>query len=330
MANTSSSSGAVTQTTILGADQFVTGVRGAAGSDVVLTGTSVIDGVQNAMLYSGPIAPTDAGGIYTLTPAFAGQTVEGATFYGPDTPRFNPGIGEGNVRAVGSYTYQESSSRNHGLLYEGPIGGGGVWTQLDANGGTVGGNAVANTILHSTMGDLIVGNYDLQGIPASGNACLYNLKTKAWTLFQFAALTTAYGIWQTAPGGTDYVIVGGVQDGHGVNKGYVVRYDSSNGAFGRMRLYSALNHPSLLTHFEGITAAGDGFNLAALTLREALFCSIAVNPDGSFGKATWIPFDYPQSRLTTGNTIYQNTMMGVYLERDGQSASVRSYAATFG
>jgi hypothetical protein len=318
-------------TTILGPDQFVTGVRGAAASDVVLTGTSVIDGVQNAMLYCGPVAPTESGGITTLTPVFAGQTVEGATFYGPDTPQFNPSIGKGNVRAVGSYTYQESTARNHGLLYEGPIGGGGgVWTQLDANGGTVGGNAVANTILHSTMGDLIVGNYDLQGLPASGNACLYSLKTKAWTIFQFAALTTAYGIWQTEPGGTDYVIVGGVQDGHGINKGYVVRYDSITGRFGRMRLYSAFNHPSLLTHFEGITASRDGFNLAALTLREALFCSIGVDPDGSFGKATWATFEYPSSLLTTGNTIYRDTLMGIYVDRDGQSASVRSYAATFG
>jgi len=316
-------------TTILGPNQFVTGVRGAAGSDVVLTGTSVIDGVQNAMLYRGPVAPTDSAGITTLTPAFAGQTVEGATFYGPDTPQFNPSIGKGNVRAVGSYTYQESSVRNHGLLYEGPIGGGGAWTQLDANGGAVGGNTVANTILHSTMGDLIVGNYDLQGVPASGNACLYNLKTKAWTIFQFAALTTAYGIWQTVPGGTDYVIVGGLRDGHGINKGYVVRYDSSTSRFSRMRLYSAFNHPSLLTHFEGITAARDGFNLAALTLREALFCSIGANPDGSFGKATWTAFEYPSSLLTTGNTVYRDTLMGIYVDRDGQSASVRSYAATF-
>ena len=55
------------------------------------------------------------------------------------------------------------------MIYQGPIDGvGGTWTQIDvpsdgANvvGGIVIGTTVADTILHSTMGDLVVGNYDL-------------------------------------------------------------------------------------------------------------------------------------------------------------------------
>lgn len=315
-------------TTILGADQFVTGVRGIAGPGVVLTGTSLIDGVQNAMLYEGPIAPTDPNGVHTLMPVFDGQTIEGATFYGPDTPEFNPSIGKGNVRAVGSYLYAQSSARNHGLLYQGPIAGGGTWTQLDAGGGTVNGQAVANTILHSTMGDIIVGNYDLAGVPASGNACLYNLRTKAWTIFEMAPLTSAYGIWQTHPGGTDYVIVGGAQDGHGLNKGLVVRYDARTNRFGRPHIYSAFNHPTLITHFEGITVADGGYHLAAMTAQGiAVFCELPENADGSFGKAAWTGFEYPDAMLTTGNTIYRRTMMGVFVEESG--GGIQSYAATF-
>ncbi|HWA88500.1 MAG TPA: hypothetical protein VG889_00585 [Rhizomicrobium sp.] len=319
---------ATPSTTILGANQFVTGVRGTAGSDVVLTGTSVIDGVQNAMLYEGPIAPTDPSGVHTLAPVFDGQTVEGATFYGPDTPQFNPSIGKGNVRAVGSYMYAQSSERNSGLLYEGPIAGGGTWTQLDANGGTVNGQAVFNTILHSTMGDIVVGNYDLHGVPFSGNACLYNLRTEAWTIFEMAPLTTAYGIWQEHPGGDDYVIVGGIKAGAGVNKGLVVRYDARRNTFGRPHVYSAFNHPTLITHFEGITIAEGGYHLAAMTAGGiAVFCELPVNADGSFGAATWTGFEYPGAMLTTGNTIYRRTMMGVYVEDGGKT--IQSYAATF-
>ncbi|MBV9989828.1 MAG: hypothetical protein JOZ72_00930 [Alphaproteobacteria bacterium] len=315
-------------TTILGSNQFVTGVRGAAGPGVVLTGTSVVDGVQNALLYQGPIAPTDPDGVHILTPVFDGQTIEGATFYGPDTPEFNPAIGKGNVRAVGSYLYQESSARNNGLLYEGPIAGGGTWTELNAGGGTVNGQAVFNTILHSTMGDVVVGNYDLVGVPFSGNACLYNLRTKAWTIFDIAPLTSAYGIWQTEPGGSDYVIVGGAQVGHGANKGLIVRYDARKNEFGRPQFYSAFNHPTLVTHFEGITTADGGYHLAAMTAQGiAVFCELPVNADGSFGTPTWTGFEYPNSMLTTGNTIYRRTMMGVFVEDGGDG--VQSYAATF-
>jgi hypothetical protein len=177
------------------------------------------------------------------------------------------------------------------------------------------------------MGDVIVGNYDLEGTPASGNACLYNLKTKAWTVFDIGPLATAYGVWQTEPGGTDYVIAGGLQAGPGINKGYLMRYDSRTGSFGRPRLYDAFNCPGLFTHFEGITAAEDGFHIAASSSSgDVAFCAIAVGPDGAFGKATWTPFAYPGSLKTTGNTVYRRILMGIYIDK---GEGVQSYAVSF-
>lgn len=314
-------------TTILGPNNFVTGVRGLTDSRVVLTGNSVVDGVQNAMLYVGPISPTDTGGIHMLTPQFKGQTVTGGTFYGPDTPLFNPKIGKGNIRAVGSYQIEGGEAHNHGMLYEGPPQGGGDWTPLDVPV-RLAGKPVWNTIAHSTMGDLVVGNYDLKGEPFSGNAFIYDIATRRWTLFDPGNLTTAYGIWQIKPGGTQYVIVGGTCDGHGINRGMIVNYDSSSGAFSDLTLYSALNVPTLVTHFEGITAVPGGYHLAALTaLDQALFAAVPANADGSFGAAQWVPYRYPGSIITTGNTIYRNTMMGIYVESGGNG--VKSYAATF-
>jgi len=155
----------VKSTTILGAGNFVTGVRGLNNSDVVLTGNEVVGGLQTALLYIGPISPAASSGIYTLTPEFPGQSVTGATFYGPDTPLFNPKIGKGNVRAAGSYQIEGGTAHNHGMLYEGPPAGRGTWTQLDVPSRLVKGQTVWNTIAHSTMGDLVVGNYDLKGVP---------------------------------------------------------------------------------------------------------------------------------------------------------------------
>lgn len=322
----------VTATTILGPDHFVTGVRGLRSGEVVLSGTALVEGVQNGLIYTGPISPTDPGGVHILTPAFAGQSVTGATFYGPDTFAFNPSLGAGNIRAVGSYIYADSGVRNHGMLYQGPPSGGGTWTQIDVPSSVVGGKVVENTLAHSTMGDLVVGNYDLQGVPASANAFVYNIAKKSWTIFDFggtAMLTTAYGIWQTKIGGSSYVIVGGTRHGGGINKGYVVRYDSESGAFSHLKFYSAMNKPSLITHFEGITATQAGFHLAGQSAHAgpALLASISVKPDGSFSEASWIPFAFQGSVITTGNTVYENVLMGIYA-RSG-TPGVQSYAATF-
>jgi hypothetical protein len=330
--NTASSFSAhVTHTTILEADQFVTGVRGLNSREVVLTGTAVIEGKQNPLIYVGQISPTNPDAVYILTPKITGQSVTGATFYGPDTFAFNPSLGAGNIRAVGSYTYADSGVRNHGLLYQGPPSGGGPWTQIDVPSSAVGGKVVENTLAHSTMGDLVVGNYDLQDMPASANAFIYNITKKSWTIFDFGSasnLTTAYGIWQTKTSGSSYVIVGGTRHGDGVNKGYIVRYDSETGIFSDLTFCSAMNKPSLITHFEGISATETGFHLAGQGVPGgALFASVSVKPDGSFGEAGWIPFAFPGSVLTTGNTVYENVLMGIYAVSG--SKGVRSYAATF-
>src|SRR4029453_1240834 len=138
-------------------------------------------------LYEGPLNDTLSGTMHLLTPTFTGQTVTTGTFYGPDTAIFTPSIGLGNVRAVGSYQYAESAAGgiNHGMMYQGQVDGtGGPWTQIDVPsngvnvvGGVVIGATVADTILHSTQGNLVVGNYDLAGVPGSANGFIYNIST---------------------------------------------------------------------------------------------------------------------------------------------------------
>ncbi len=317
-------------TTIFGPNQFVTGVRGWTGSDVVLTGNSTGDGPTTALIYVGPLTPTDSAGLYPNPPVLTGQTVTSSTFYGPDTFLFNPTLGEGNIRAVGSYQYAESDVINHGMIYQGPPQGGGLWTQIDVPSSAVGGRTVWNTIAHSTMGDLVVGNYDLQGVPLSANAFIYDIARDRWTLFDLpgCTLTTAYGIWQNGIGSSSYTIVGGTRSGHGINQGMIVRYDSASGVFSDLKLYSYLNQPALVTHFEGIVATPAGFNLAGGSSgASALLASITVNPDGSYSDATWIPYAYPGATITTGNSIYQNALMGIFAVSG--TKGVQSYVATF-
>jgi hypothetical protein len=302
-------------------ETFITGVRGDYDGNVVLTGDQVIlnsGGNTQAILYRGPIDDTAMGRVYALNPSFDNQTVVSSTFYGPNTSVFDRTIPIGEVRAVGSYVIAEDTGvRNHGMLYEGTIDGtNGTWTQIDVPSSLVGGQSVVDTILHSTMGDFAVGNYDLD-VPLSGNGFIYNIRTGEYTIMDAAfggtdQLTTIYGIWQNEQGGTQYTIAGGSKHGIGLNQAYVANYDSVTGIIDRIKYYDYDNQPGLISHFDGITAVPGGFNLMTIGTFGSALATITVNPDGSFSDAQWSLSNIDGADIVTGNTVFQNYVMGIY------------------
>jgi hypothetical protein len=108
--------------------------------------------------------------LHLFYPTFAGETVTSSQFYGPNTSLFNPSVGAGNITAVGAYRYTGSSYQN-GMYYTGPVVGSGTYFQLVAPGN--GKDAVGDTIPHSTMRNLVVGNFDYQSNPARGHGFIY-------------------------------------------------------------------------------------------------------------------------------------------------------------
>ena len=171
------------------------------------------------------------------------------------------------------------------MIYLGPLSGrGGSWTSIDvpAYGRHVTGHVracprsrprclVMDTIAHSTMGDLVVGNYDLKptvhGGLVSGNAFIYNITKRQWTLLRMhgslSTKTSLYGIWQDGgPRSPHYTLAGG-SSARGGQRGFLINYNERTGAFGRPPFYVNNNRPATFTHFEGITAVRGGFNLVA-------------------------------------------------------------------
>lgn len=361
---------------------LITGVRGAGGNNVALTFGVIPAGqpdppLPQAALYYGPLNDVATATPVILTPRFSGQTVTSATFYGPNTHQFNPRlIPEGQVQAVGNYT-NTISKFQQGMIYLGPPNNsGGTWTPINvpsSGSGVVGGVSacegrspscsVASTIPHSTMGDLVVGNYDLttpdgqDQDPTTVNAFIYNTATKKYTLLgsngdPFGALnnyTTVYGVWQN--GGQDsslYTLAGGTgKPGLDAGeKGFLVTYDASTGRFGTPSYYSAQD-AGVNTHFEGITPTLGGFALAGETLSSRGLAKVAAfvptsvpllpfaqNVDSiRYGSAIWAAVDVDESKLcptgcvlTTSNTIYENNLFGVF--DAGQGSGIQTYQAT--
>jgi hypothetical protein len=344
--------GTVSFSKILSAGDIVTGVRGTTDGDVILTGSHATGDGNNTLpfLYQGPLTgATEESGFYKLTPPFAGFKT--GTFYGPNTATYNPdSIPAGQVRAVGSYRTGDGVF-NHGMIYLGPVSGGGTWKTIDvpADGSnTVGGVracppgqagcTVMDTIAHSTMGDLVVGNYDLNlGNGVSGNGFIYNMTTGQWTLLQLggslASGSTLYGIWQNGgPGSPNYTLAGG-SSAHlsslRTQRAFLMNYNERTGRFGTPRFYNYGNAPALFTHFDGITAVPGGFNLVAISKPQASSMAFVPTIGGNwplFGRATWYPVDVANSSLckdapaegcsmVTGNTVYQNQVMGLYVQQ---------------
>jgi hypothetical protein len=319
---------AAAYSTILGNNKSVTGVRGYnVNNNVLLTGSYLTTKEIQGMWWLGSL-DNGLGAYYKVTPKISNEIVTSSLFYGPNTALFNPTLGAGNIRIVGSYQNSQSTTNNlnHGLIYTGPLNGkNGTWARIDVTRPmlvqadvSTNTNGVANTIPHSTMGDLVVGNYDLVG-QTDGNAFLYNIASNSWTIFSptnsgtLSDGTTAYGIWQNGSISTSYTIAGGALT-NGTNTAFLVDYDSATGSFTNLT-YFADSNVTGFTHFEGITGTSEGYNIVATTTNGPALVSIgrSAGPGSAFGSSTWTPITYPGSWLSTGNTVFKNYGLGVYI-----------------
>lgn len=313
-----------------GSSTIVTGIRGITESDsVYISGLyKTSNGVTNGAIYAGPINES-SGSWYILNypSQIAGESVTGTAWYGP-----NNGETAETISVVGNYTV-ESNNFAQGIMYRGPLDGSGTWTKLLPPSPDI--SNVKETIAHSNMGGIVVGNYDTH--LATGKAFIYNIQTESYTNLILPVeprpiSVTAYGIWANGDG--SYTIVGGYKnESQGLSNGYILDWHKTTGVITHFTTLYFNNQPttSVISHVEGITTDGNGgYNLSADTsdgsLAGAAFVNVPRNLDGSFATPSWIPIVYPGSSTISANTVYQNNILGVY-EFPG-NAQVYSYLAT--
>lgn len=309
----------VTYDPILAVDYSVTGVRGTTTSsdnpDVVYTG----DGPGGeGLLYVGNLF---GGGTTNVLNAFGGVGTTNTLLYGPDTPAFNPSIGSGNIRAVGTYNTLTNGSQLFGALYTGPAAGSGTWLNLQVPNEVAGGT-VYDTIPHSVMGDLVVGNFNIVGSNSSpGSGFIYNMVSSNFSTINLPGgrITSLYGVWQNGIGSSAYTLIGGTAEPLGLTKALIVNYDAVTSDFTHLTEYVITNGANV-SHFEGITAAAGGFNVVGMTgvVTNGLstgewFGFIATNSTGFVPEVEWISLFYSGSDSTTANTVYGNYAMGVFI-----------------
>ena len=309
---------------------YITGVRGITDSSnvyisVIWPSTSTSLG----LIYAGPLDGVDGNWYQLNYPTATGATVKSTTWYGP-----NNGNTTGTISVVGSYTTIESGTTSFGMLYQGGLLDGNNptnWTQLSPPNTT-------NTIAHSNMGELVVGNYAINNESTLGNGFIYNITSKSYFQLskQGAISTTIYGIWHN--GGTSYTIAGGYSSPAtgGLDTGYIADFDSSNNAITNWTDYSYNNQPlgNFISHFEGITSNGNGgYNLVADVITvgaieqvQPVFVQVNRIGGALSPAAKWTDVFYPgASPFVSGNTVFESNFMGVYKPMD--SSQVNSFIA---
>lgn len=313
---------------------ILTGIRGLNNSGkIYVSGIyQSAAGVNNGFIYKGDLS--GKGNWYVLNyPEAKDRRVTGTSFYGPNSGPKNKD-GQETVQAVGSYTIKDSGDKTFGCLYQGTLEGAGRWTTLIPNSK----EKVIGTIAHSTMGGLVVGNYSVKTIDEAKKsvilkrAFLYDIETDKYFKIKIpnSLGTTAYGIWQHDK--HSYLICGGYSadiKGKIVTYGYVVEFNKSEMCFKQFKKYEYENNASV-THFNGISSDGKtGYNLTgdAITtligpkdpqpIQVAFFANIK-----EFGKdATWEVIEYPKAKTTSGNSVYLNVVVGVYVDDKGKENS---------
>lgn len=245
-------------------------------------------------------------------PTIPGRTVKGTNLYGPDILKCN------KIRVVGSYNTEESSTM-YGCLYEGDLNGNGVWSTIMPE------NSL-NTVVHSTMKGLAVGNYMLNGAEGA-HSFVYDIKNHKYYEISREGATSisAYGIWYN--GCNSYTICGGFSTVNPndpslkrVETAYLVDWNNKTHKLHNWREFNY--HGTVVTHFEGITTDNKGgYNVvgeAALVNGDLIVFYANINKG-----VKWEIIKYPDSISTTGNSIYEENVIGVY--RTSSNDSVNGY-----
>ncbi len=307
------------------------GIRGAAtAGDYILVGTSD----ANGLLYIGSIDGTE-GTSYAVNYPDAFNT----SVYGPNL--ISEGPDEGQLQLVGSYKnsdYATADVEVHGFLFQGTtadLEDPDQYTEISYPGAKF-------NYVHSTMGGLVVGNYDspdeigTEDLPLGpGHAFIYSIADEDFVtdvVYPGSKSNSVYGIWWN--GGTKYTLVGGYsfdavnnlddQD-RPLGSAFIVDYDTATGLFTNWASY---NLPSpgdnLVTHFEAISGVEKGvYTLCADSLSvgsddpvQGTFVTIRRNNDQSFGDAQWVPLTVPGSdpdEISSSNSVFGNQVVGIVI-----------------
>ena len=299
--------------------QFWQGIRYLSDNFYIMCGTN-----QNSkgIFYAGPLLNYNDKNNYEIN--YPGSNI--TSVYGPDY------IGKGIYRLVGSYR-KDQDEIIYGFFFQGSITN--FNNHINYKTISVGSSY---TYVHSTMNNILVGNYDEYNLgPINAFLMIIDIGKIIKISYPGSTSNTVYGVWYN--GESTYTLCGGYStdsiSGNEVynnfqpkpiGKAYIVNYDLIKNEFSN---WTTFEYPyskyNILTHFQGISSNKKNiYHLAADTINSqgiiASFVEVHKSECNNFIITKWIDYKYPlPDTITSSNSVANNTVVGTYINKENKS-----------
>lgn len=241
-------------------------------------------------------------------------------FHHKKTNLYGPNLLDyGNLSVVGNYFLNNYSI---GCLYEGKLDSKekGKWTIIIPPNDTT-----INTICHSNMGGLVVGNYETTNEMNRSQAFIYDICNGNYYNIVKEGVTSisAYGIWYHEH--KDFYTICG---GYIINLktvAYLVDWNNKDKKLSNWRefIYNDDAKKNFSTHFDGISYNNGEYYLTG----DYIEIGNPIPQAFFYKKKKWYPVKYPLAEVTSGNSVAENIVIGVY--KMPQNDAISGYVAIF-
>jgi hypothetical protein len=300
--------------------QFWQGIRYLSDNYYIMCGTNQLD---QGIFYVGPLLNYNSNNNYNVNYPGSNKT----SIYGPDY------VGAGVYRLVGSYR-KDTDNSVYGFFYQGT-------TKDFTNPNNFKTVFIGSTYtyVHSTMGNILAGNYDEYNLgPIQAFLMVIDTGKVVKVSYPGSTSNTVYGVWHNGDG--NYTLCGGYSTAHitgdkvynnfktlPIDKAYIVNY---NVLLDQFTNWTTIEYPyaqrEVLTHFQGISSSKKGvYQLVADTIHAGAFIAsfVKVNQNqitGIFKLDEWFNYKYPLPlTITSSNSVANNAVVGTYIDTSGHA-----------
>jgi hypothetical protein len=304
--------------------QFWQGIRYLSDNFFIMCGTN-----QNSkgIFYIGPLLNYNNQNNYEINYPDSNIT----SVYGPDY------VGKGIYRLVGSYR-KDLDKIIYGFFFQGEISN--FNNPLNYKTISVG---ASYTYIHSTMNNILVGNYDEYMLgPISAFLMIIDIGKIIKISYPGSTSNTVYGVWYN--GDSNYTLCGGYSTDSipgnkvynnfqpkPIGKAYIVNYNINKNEFSDWTTFEyPYSEYNLLTHFQGISSNKKNvYQLVTDTINDkgiiASFVEIHKNKYNNFVLKKWVDYKYPlPNTVTSSNSVANNSVVGTYIDKENKSIAFQA------
>lgn len=195
-----------------------------------------------------------------------------------------------------------------GVVYNGLLNGVGDWIKIRPPY-----KDIIDIVVHSTFGDIVIGNYRTKAEKWYGFIC--DIKTNQYYTITHPNTTDVLGYGVVYNHG--YILCGSYTiPNTDIEVSYLLDWDNQSKKFSNWRSYMYNNDPMVsTTRFNGMSVIDDQYYITGFHIKDDKKLGFIARVKNN--AIQWENIDYPGSTITAGNSIHGDIIVGIYNETHG-------------